>query len=169
MPTAFATQGAGPNLGPNGITVTAGAAYWVSDDGQVRKCSTANCATPTILATGQNLPWTIALDATTAYWTNQGGTVVKCTLSGCNNSPSLLATGEAGAQGIAVDASGIYWTDATSGLVRMCSPSDCARTSRTLFSGLNQPAAVALDDTAVYVVVFGTPGNADGTILKIAK
>jgi hypothetical protein len=169
-PVTIHTQPGGPNAGPNGITSTGTAVYWVSDDGSARRCALGNCTTPVVFATGLQSPQAIAVDVIDAYWTNQGGsTVQKCSLSGCNNSPVLVASNEPGAEGVAVDSSGIYWTDSTGGLVRMCPASGCGAGPITLASGLTQPANIVLDTDAVYVTAYGTPNNGDGSVVKIPK
>jgi hypothetical protein len=169
-PQTIHTQTGGPNAGPNGIASTGTAVYWVSDDGSARRCAIGNCATPVVFATGLSSPQAIVVDVVSTYWTNQvGSSVQKCQLSGCNNSPTLVASNEPGAEGIAVDTSGIYWTDSTGGLVRMCPATGCGAGPITLASGLAQPANVVLDDQAVYVSVYGTPNNGDGSVVKIPK
>jgi hypothetical protein len=169
-PTTLHTQTGGPNSGPNGLASTGTSVYWVSDDGNARYCSLASCATPTVFATGQLAPTGIAVDATSTYWANQGSNnVMKCLLSGCGNNPTPVASNEAGAYAVAVDSSGIYWTDASGGLVRTCPTSGCGSGPTTLASKLVQPANIALDTDAVYVAVYGTAGQTDGAVVKIAK
>ena len=77
--------------------------------------------TPTTLASGQNVPWAIAVDATSVYWTNNNlnggqGAVMKVALDG--GTLTTLAVGQNESYGIAVDATNVYWADYGDGSVR---------------------------------------------------
>jgi hypothetical protein len=86
----------------------------VSGLGGVEACAVTGCATPTQLANGPNVPWSIAVDEASVYWTDSiAGTVMKCAQSGCNGNPTVLATVAEHTGDIAVDATSVYFTTDT--------------------------------------------------------
>ncbi|MBX3211855.1 MAG: hypothetical protein KF850_07470 [Labilithrix sp.] len=81
--------------------------------------------------------------------------------------------------GVAVDATTLYWTNegtfdgtssAKNGELLACPKAGCSGDPVVLAEGLSAPGAIAVDDAAVYYLVFGsTRGSADGELRKIAK
>jgi hypothetical protein len=102
--------------------------YWAASDGTVNRLPKTGVdgGAPTVLATGQAVPWRLAIYGGNLYWTNRGGTTGPGSVVRINTtapvSVSTLATGLALPYGIYVDFTGIYWTNAGDGTVQRLPP-----------------------------------------------
>jgi hypothetical protein len=135
-----------------GLAVDATTAYFTTYDGTIAKGTIGGSASTT-LATGQNYPQYIVVDAKNVYWTTSvlangysGGAILKLPLGG--GTPVTLATVVGGPAGLAVDGANVYWLDASPGTLNAVPIQ--GGTATTLASGLNFPMALALDATYAY-------------------
>lgn len=146
------------------IRVDATSIYLTADD-MIQKLPLTGGA-PTVLASTQDDPRALALDATTVYWTNTGlnnavGSVMQIAKTG--GAPTTLATGLSVPSGIAVDATDVYWVNTTAGTV-MRVPKG-GGPSKILVSGQVGAHDIAVDGNAVYWAVWGNIH----AVMKLAK
>jgi hypothetical protein len=129
-------------------------------------------AGPTTLASGQLLPWAIAVRDGFVYWTTAQGTVMKVPSGG--GTAVTLASGQLNPSSVAVDSENVYWTNSGSNPCQWeatsCASSDGSLVKApigggapvTLAAGLCTPDSIALDATNVYAA-----DPAAGTLLKV--
>ncbi|WP_437757458.1 hypothetical protein [Sorangium sp. So ce1389] len=148
----------------------------VDDTGAVW-CLKSGEAMPVKVADRQRKPYGIALDATNAsevFWVNLGGEVVRGAVDG--DAPEVIFEDHdhPGPYGIALDEDRVYWTNLMQGTVstlpRDAPPnSDCRGDRCTLATGQRRPGAIAVDAGAIYWVNEGSPGEANGAVVRLAK
>jgi hypothetical protein len=123
-------------------------------------CQSGKCQ-PVVLASGQNHPYALAIDASNVYWVNKGddlspnsGAVMQVATTG-GSSPIPLSTSECSPQGIAVDGASVYWSvfsdchgTASSGEIRKIPIGGGSVTP--VASGQDFPGPVARDASYVY-------------------
>lgn len=126
--TTYATSTCGQTtvLGPRvgsidvgHIAVQAGIAYWAEwsssggGSGRILACAASGCnATPTVIASGEQVVDGLAVDASGVYWTNgAAGTVRVCRdlAAGCGSAAETLAGGATNPGPIAIDATFAYY------------------------------------------------------------
>ena len=84
--------------------------YWTNSASEVWQADTASF-TGTKIASGQNVPTRIAVNATNVFWINAGSASIATVAIG-GGAVETVTTGAA--QEIAVDSSYVYWTDGSS-------------------------------------------------------
>jgi hypothetical protein len=128
----------------------------------------------TVLASGQNIPLDVKVDATNIYWVNQGsvttpnGMVMKVPLAG--GAPTMLATGQNTIFDLAVDSTTVYWNDWGQQTLTMTNGSlvsvPIGGGTPTTIAARVQAYDVAVDGTSLYATVnFTLPSH--GAIVKI--
>jgi hypothetical protein len=123
----------------------------------------------TAIATGENHPHALAIDAANVYWVDLGGTtagtgsVRQAPKGGTAVTPVILSSNEDQAWDIAIDGSSVYWTDrANPGMVRKVPIGGGPVV--TLAQNQGAPYGIAVDADYVYWTNFD-----DNTVMRLPK
>jgi hypothetical protein len=153
----------GSRTGDAGIDATADATGDAAFDAPIRQDTgappfDAGCdgmCVPTELASGQDSPLHLAIDATNVYWTNSlGGTVMACPKAGCGAGPTTLATGQGSTDRIVATAGGLAWTN-YGATIGYCPIPGCAGGPQSIATGQASTVGVAMDSANVYFTTTG--------------
>ena len=101
--------------------------HWTNaDDDTVDMCDPlGSCASTLVpIATGQPVPYDLAVDADNVYWVTGGakGAVFSCAKGGCGNSPIALAPGTDGGGRMGMGASCLYWVTSSGDIMKVAKP-----------------------------------------------
>jgi hypothetical protein len=156
---------------PNGITSDGTNVYWVaSSSGEICREPIGSASGPTEIATEQDDPVDIAVDAANLYWTNGHGSnsvmMLSLASTGPAPQPQMIATGQTSPSGIAIDEVSVYWanTGASMGSGSIAKVAIAGGAVVTVASGLSGPVSLAVDAQYVYWV-----NSADGSVMKAPK
>jgi hypothetical protein len=126
--------------------------------GRVLRVTTDGSAPIKVLASRQNLPAGIAVDATHVYWANwttgTGGSVSRVPKAG--GTIEILAADELGPQQVAVDATHVYWGNHADGVKQGIRRMPKLGGAVEMLSAGGSPTGLALDDTHVYWAEWAT-------------
>jgi sugar lactone lactonase YvrE len=156
---ASACQRALPIALPNRPVVSLDAGPAASDAALETPDATMAKPQPIAIATGQNTPNGLAVDAANLYWTTSDGNVVKAPSTG--GQATVLASGQHAPWGIAVDANNVYWVNAvTPGQVMSVSIS--GGTPIVLADLQQRPFKLAISKGVLYWT-----NNSGGAVMKL--
>lgn len=164
-------QDTGCAQNPNGVTSDGTNVYWVaSSSGEVCRQPIGSSTAEEPIATEQDDPVDIAVDAANLYWTNGHGSnsLMKLSLasSGSVPQPQTIASGQTSPSGIAIDETNVYWanTGSSMGSGSIAKVAIAGGAAVTIASGLSGPVSLAVDAQYVYWV-----NSADGSVMKAPK
>jgi hypothetical protein len=91
--------------------------YWINSEAASINKADRTSNTVTVLASGQNNPYGIAVDEKNVYWVspNTPGVLDECAIAGCGGTPTTLVPNLSAAEGVAVDTTAVYWFTETTG------------------------------------------------------
>ena len=135
-----------------------------------------------IVGSGGDMSGFLAVDDARAYWAyselNGSGSVIGAAKDLSGSLSYGTSVENVFPVGIAVDADNVYWSTAgtTVGLVPngdgkifACKKTGCVGAAVLLASGNRNAGPMALDDSAIYWVEYGTDGLSNGRLRKVAK
>lgn len=144
---------------PEGLTDCSGACVDTASDPascgacghdcQGGACSAGSCA-PVVLASGQESPRGLAIDATHVYWTTSSPTGAVKKVAKGGGAETSLATGQNDPRRVAVDGANVYWSNYQGGVVQQMPKG--GGSAVVLASGQNNPYGLAANATDVYWV-----------------
>jgi hypothetical protein len=127
----------------------------------------ATACTPIVIASDQDNPWSVRVDATHVYWTNAGGQAGLNRLAfGSVGAPEVLAT-DADEGDLFLDTDYVYWANSGIGLIRRVPKRNPTATEPEVVGTGVQPIGVVVDDTHVYWTEAGA--NDAGTTGSISR
>lgn len=123
------------------------------------QCVNGSCA-PIILASNQNKPWGIAVDAANVYFSNRtsAGSIVQVPIDG--GPTTILASNQNDPDCVAIDTGNVYWSNVAGGSVHMV---PIGGGPLTVVASGQTPAGVAIANGEI----FWTNWNSNGSIMKV--
>jgi hypothetical protein len=178
-PSGLAGDEAPPSLDASDVDGDAGSRDDVANDASHGDSSGDGLGTcpPTVVASGQSQPRSIAVDRQHVFWTNAGasdgtGSIMRADLDGAD--VVALASGRNHPFGVALDDNDVYWSEQgtmdasfTDGvLYRLGKDGSCpmAPCPPPILGGQVMPAGIAVDEASIYVARAG-----DGTVWRWGK
>jgi hypothetical protein len=153
----------------SGAAVDATSFYFTEPKlGNIIKCPLSGCGdAPLPFASGQGTPMEVDVTQGVLYWSN-GTAIMSCPTSDCTGAATTFAANQTAAQPLAHDETNLYWALTTSsGKILSCplSTGGATCTSVTVLAdGQGNPAAIAVDDTAIYWT-----NSVAGTVMRLVK
>ena len=149
-PAAFIASTATPSL-VGGFAFNGAKFFWTARFQNTVLTAPLNGGPQTVLASAQNEPTALVVDATHVYWLNSGtdGGLMKVPIDG--GTPVVLASGQSNPGSIALDTANIYWVT-TNTVMKV---PKVGGAPSVLASGQPTPNSIATDGTYVYWTNFG--------------
>jgi hypothetical protein len=154
--------------------------YGMSQDSGRVMCSdidtrTGAVAPGRVVGGAERTPHAIALEtdaagnAVAVVWANYGSGEIVQGRPREVDSRQVLARDQDGPSGVALDADAVYWTSRGKAAVVRLSRRDDGATPEVVASGRYNPGAIAVNRDAVFWVDEGSPGRANGAVVRLAR